>query len=539
MQRNLYLLLFFSLCTGVISAQKKSPPNFTLTGTFSGKHTHMLSLYYRDESGRRIRHDAHIKNGKFSLSGFISSPVYADILSSKEPDPHRDVSNTIGIFISPGNMSIALQEDDFEHALLTGSPTEDEWIKLQTLYHPMNNIKDTLYDAMFKIDRAGHTDSSLAARWVLAEKIDSCNRQIDQIDSNYIVSHPQSYLSAWLLDNFSQMDMQLHSLERLYNAFPEPVKASASGRAVSREIANRKRDVYDETYYSPGGTYSDWYFPTDKDYQSLEWTFVPVVDPPESLAKDSLLHYYAYNFALVNASSAVGGGYAGFQTNGIFQDRSQGKLINFSIWGSNGGKTTGLLNKANTESGGVQIMYKYNWTVRHKYYFELKPGPSGTDSLGKWWGLWVTDKNTGIKTFVGEQRVPAWINGQPATAWSEHTSMFGEDCHWWHSLEGEIKYTDCSEFQGSSMAAIDITANGGTVKPLRFVNMVNSGQPVTGSNGFKSVNCTVSLYQDSTNFNVQHNLGYWPKPAPNIITPSQRPGQRFNASPSPAQHTSK
>lgn len=286
---------------------------------------------------------------------------------------------------------------------------------------------------------------------------------------------------------------------------------------IDTKLIAQSKDEKGQIYYSPGGTYSDWYFPPDQTYVSLEWTFVPVVDPPASLAKEGLLHYYAYNFALVNASSSLGGGYAGFQSNGIFKDIAEGKVVNFSIWGSNGGKTTGLLNTGNEESGGVQIMYKYDWVVGHQYYFELKQGPSGIDSLGKWWGLWVTDKNTGAKSFIGEQRVPMRIDGKVAASWSFHTSMFGEDLHWWHSLNGDIKYIHRSDFQGSSLAAIDITANGGMVRPARFVNMVNSGQPVTGSNGFKSVNSEVSIYRDSTNFNVQHNLGYWATPAPNFI----------------------
>jgi len=272
-----------------------------------------------------------------------------------------------------------------------------------------------------------------------------------------------------------------------------------------------------EIYYSPAGTYSDWYFPADKTYLSLEWTFIPVADPPASLAEEGLLHYYAYNFALLNSSQDIGGGYAGFQTNGIFKDEPEGKVINFSIWGSNSGKTNGLLNTGNGESGGVQIMYKYNWTIDHKYHFQLKQGPSGIDSLGKWWGLWVKDENTGIYTFVGEQRVPSHINGKDAISWESHTSMFGEDLHWWKSLNGDKKYTDRSAFQCSAMAAIEITANDGTIKPLKFTNYTNSGKNVTGDNGFKSVNSTVTIYQDSVNFGVQHNLGYWAAPAPNYL----------------------
>jgi imidazole glycerol phosphate synthase subunit HisF len=67
------------------------------------------------------------------------------------------------------------------------------------------------------------------------------------------------------------------------------------------------------------------------------------------------------------------------------------------------------------------------------------------------------------------------------------------------------------------MAAMDITANGGVIKPVKFTNYSNSGKPVTGSNGFKSVTCDVSIYQDSTHFNVQQNLGYWATPAPDFL----------------------
>jgi hypothetical protein len=281
---------------------------------------------------------------------------------------------------------------------------------------------------------------------------------------------------------------------------------------------NSRVDENEQIYHSPGGTYSDWYFPTGESYASLEWTFVPVADPPATLAKEGLLHYYAYNFSLVNSSSSIGGGYAGLQTNGIFKGTHEGKVINFSIWGSNAGKTNGLLNTNNDESGGVQIMYKYNWIISHNYRFELKQGPSGIDSLGKWWGLWMTDQNTGIKDFIGEQRVPSIINGKNAVSWASHTSMFGEDLHWWNSLNGRKKYSDCSDFEGSAMAAINITANGGSIKPIKLVTLNNSGQLVTGSNGFKSINCDVSIYQDSTHINVQHNLGYWATPAPNFLS---------------------
>ncbi len=67
------------------------------------------------------------------------------------------------------------------------------------------------------------------------------------------------------------------------------------------------------------------------------------------------------------------------------------------------------------------------------------------------------------------------------------------------------------------MAAIEITANDGNIKPLKFTNYTNSGKNVTGDNGFKSVNSIVTIYRDSVNFGVQHNLGTWASPAPNYL----------------------
>lgn len=272
-----------------------------------------------------------------------------------------------------------------------------------------------------------------------------------------------------------------------------------------------------QVYFSPANTYSDWYFPNEDCYEGLEWTFVPIADPAPTLIDKGLLHYYAYYFALQNATNSIGGGYAGFQTNGILNSVPKGKVINFSIWGSNDGKTDGWLNRKNIESGGVQIMFPYNWEIGHHYRFELNEGPSGIDTEGKWWGLWVTDKNTEKRDFIGEQRSPLMIEGKSALLWAPHTSMFGEDMHWWRSINGGIKYDRCSLFECSAMAAIEITANQGAARPVRFTCHTNSGQQTTGSNGFQSVNCDVSIYQDAANFNVQHNLGYWAEPAPNLL----------------------
>ena len=268
----------------------------------------------------------------------------------------------------------------------------------------------------------------------------------------------------------------------------------------------------DRGKWNPGGTYTDYYFPQGA-YESLTWTFVSVADPPESLSEEGLLHYYAYNFYLVNSTAGIGGGYAGFQSNGLFRGRAQGKVINYSIWGSNGGKTDGLLEPNNTESGGYQIMYLFEWIEGQAYRFELREGPTGLDARGKWWGLWVEDVATGSVTFVGELRVPAKINGRDATMWSSRTSVFGEDLHWWRASRGEYI---CSDFQPSSLAILEVTAGAKGIRPIQVSSHVPHGRVNTWPNGHVTTDCHVTLFE-STNGDAQHNLGFWPEPPPNVV----------------------
>jgi hypothetical protein len=319
-------------------------------------------------------------------------------------------------------------------------------------------------------------------------------------------------------------------------------------------------DVTTPYSYSPGGTYTTWTFPEAAGYTSVGWTFQPVQDAPASLTTSTpggpwsdFLHYYAMEFSVENGgySGAGGGGYAGFQTNGDFNGTAEGKVINFSIWGSTGGNTTNentLINAQNAEDGGYQLMLPYNWTVGHHYAFSLDIGPGGVTSAGTWWGLTVIDENStgddggALSTYVGEMLFPNTISGLPSASLQGSLLMFGEDTHWHQSLTGETIYTSPSDFQNSAMACLGVTANtgssgsqytsgygstysGGTgstaVTASSITYSTDTGQTSVGSNGFQTTNAKVTEYINYTTMAVQHNLGYWATLPPNTAVTGQ------------------
>jgi len=262
-----------------------------------------------------------------------------------------------------------------------------------------------------------------------------------------------------------------------------------------------------------GNTYTDYEFP-DAAYEILAWTFLPAVDPPQSLSDKGLLHYYAYNFGLVNRSPSIGYGYAGFQTDGHLGGNRLGKAVNFSVWGSNAARSDGLINPNNEECGCHQIMLQYKWVEGRKYRFELRTGPGGVEAEGKWWGLWVTDLATDSTSFVGEQRVPATIGGRPSTMWEPRTSVFGEDLHWWRSRNGSERFI-CSDFEASSLAVLDVTAGPDEDRPVSVRPWTNSGKLDVAENGYETTLCYVTVFRDGND--TQHNVGFWPEPPDNVL----------------------
>jgi hypothetical protein len=265
----------------------------------------------------------------------------------------------------------------------------------------------------------------------------------------------------------------------------------------------------------PSNTYANWYF-SGTGYNSLEWVSTIAQDPAYSLTQENKLHYYAYQFWTTNNYS----GYAGFQTNGVFNGSFRGKVINYSIWNSIDGRCVisgCLLNGSNTESNGYQLMIPYNYTANHRYQFQLKLGPSGYSGSKTWIGLYVKDLSAGgSQQLLGEVA----IGGVVSNIFQGSTAAFGEDLHFW---DAAYKNYACSDFQNSIAVYSKITANNGSVLPTSFTSSTNTGQTTDlpyNDSTVKVQNCipNVTVYQDNAKQNVQMNLGYYGSLPPNVLS---------------------
>lgn len=238
MKKSLYLIIILLICNSAIYSQAPKPTNnFTLKGTIANHKIHLIWLRYTTEHETKVLFKAPVKNGSFLFKGFIASPVYAEFFFDNEPQPRSDFGFNM-LFLNPGNMTVSLVKDDTEHTKITGSVMQDDWDYLNTQKQPAIAARNNLDVEINKIGAKGNTPENHKAVEKLGDKKDQFNEQLKQIDFTFIKTHPNSYLSPYLMDNyFIEKTLKLDSAEMLYNSFTQRVKNSIAGKKIGSKIA--------------------------------------------------------------------------------------------------------------------------------------------------------------------------------------------------------------------------------------------------------------------------------------------------------------
>ncbi|MDB5003464.1 MAG: hypothetical protein JWQ34_1689 [Mucilaginibacter sp.] len=235
----LFLLVTLTLGTGVTyPQQKKTTNNFTLTGHISGKQTLPIWFRYPDGNGKIIQQKVTVKNNLFVIMGYTSSPANVEFSNDFEPNG-RIIKNYFGdLFIGPGAITVLMTGDDLSSAKIIGSMMQDDWNKLEQQKQPLYKVRDSLNKEMWKLSSAGNTPKNHEAHMLVGHKVNICDEQLKQADYKFIITHSNSYLSAYLTNYYYDWQkIKADSAKIFYNTFTTPVKYSVSGRLLQKGLA--------------------------------------------------------------------------------------------------------------------------------------------------------------------------------------------------------------------------------------------------------------------------------------------------------------
>ncbi|MDR6784663.1 thiol-disulfide isomerase/thioredoxin [Pedobacter africanus] len=218
-------LLLYSLAA-FLSLPGFAQKNFSIKGKIRGKKAGYVYLSY--PVGETYKTDsAAIRNGSFLFKGKLAEPSRANLAASRNIRDFDD-PNMTSVFIEPAAMEAMVTYGAFKKLVLKGSVSNDEFATLDRKKAPIQKEMEPVLAAYRK-----EKDHEKAA--AIREQFEPFNARMDKIDEAFIRTHPDSYISAYLM-RFKMSSMKLVEAKAIYNTWTEKIKSSAAGKEVYKEI---------------------------------------------------------------------------------------------------------------------------------------------------------------------------------------------------------------------------------------------------------------------------------------------------------------
>jgi thiol-disulfide isomerase/thioredoxin len=207
-----------------------------LTGKIEGKDTGTVALYY---SGNKDI--AALKKGKFKFTGWVKGVSDAHLWTDTSNHNFSDHS-VVRFLLQPGNLFIKYKN---EVAIIRGSSVEDEKRKFDLSKSewviPKNKLLKTI-DSLYNSCNY-HPDNITREKISrLAGELDKINQHIMPVDMKYIRTHPESFLSAFLLSSYKRR-LSIDTLQVYYSLLNSVAKNSSEGRKILEYIYPLTNDV--------------------------------------------------------------------------------------------------------------------------------------------------------------------------------------------------------------------------------------------------------------------------------------------------------
>ena len=249
------LVLLFIPATLTLSAQQP----FTLKGRISGHSAGLIHISYEGAGGKRMADSAKITDGAFTFRGRLDGPSMAYLYESSRSS--MDDPNSTDFFMEPGNMTINLKQDAFKDAITTGSKTQADYKSLEESKKPIQEEEKPLIKqyqeanaAYMKAVKEKQDDKTLDTlkyhAAAIHDQFDPYNDRMAQIDYQFFTAHPQSYVTAFMLQ-FHISGLSLDSAEMFYGRLGTALQQTSLGKRLGDEVAMLKAG-------SPGSMAADF-----------------------------------------------------------------------------------------------------------------------------------------------------------------------------------------------------------------------------------------------------------------------------------------
>jgi len=222
MKKIYYLLLLIPVCSFAQTKSKKiatpivktvkATEGFTIDGEIKGLADGTNISLLNGQTGAPDA-ETTIKANRFFFKGKMEAPDFKILLVDKKP-PY------LTLFLDNSNVKITGSKDSFDKSTITGSATNDDFVKFNAAIAP--------FQAAF--GENAPNDPQLIAGGLKATE-------------DFIKQNPSSLIAPLAIIRHSQLNDDPFEMEKLFNLLSAAAKSSSIGSYVAKQITDSKRNA--------------------------------------------------------------------------------------------------------------------------------------------------------------------------------------------------------------------------------------------------------------------------------------------------------
>lgn len=231
------LLFILSALLPALAFAQAPATNFTINGKVGNVGSPAWAYLFYQVGANKVVDSAVVTNGNFIINGFLADPSYAMLVIDHQGTGVAKLGNTpdmLTFFLDKGTINVAAAKDSVKTAVVTGSVINDDSKALAAQLKPINDDAKKLNDeknAATPTQRASaEYQHELQGRYKALQ-----DRQRTAF-TNFIKSHPASYLSLMALGQMSKQGIDPVELDKLFGGLDGNVQGMEIAKSLKKSL---------------------------------------------------------------------------------------------------------------------------------------------------------------------------------------------------------------------------------------------------------------------------------------------------------------
>ncbi len=238
MKRLFFLIT--ALLPSVVLAQALTQ-TFTINSQIGNLNTPAKAYLLYQLGANRVVDSAMIVNGKFSITGELYEPGNAYLVIAHKGEgleKLEKLTDVLAFLLDKGTISVTTGKDSVVNAKVTGSVINDESRDLTLKLKPVNEEAAKLNKE--KIETPQSKQNTAEFTHDMDVKFKALQEKQKSVLTGFVVLHPNSFLSLYVLNQLGQQGTDPSEMESMYNALNPSVKETETAKRLKQIIENSK-----------------------------------------------------------------------------------------------------------------------------------------------------------------------------------------------------------------------------------------------------------------------------------------------------------